>query len=264
LTPNLNLIDAWLSLPLWQAASLMSGFYCASALLLLWFSFGAATGPWVRKFQGVVAPFVGAVVMIFAILIGFLANDVWDRSRRAASWVRVESTNLISLHALAEALGKPHESIDRAIREYAIAVASLEWPSMRDGEPAQEAETAQDELLQAVAELDRIAANNALDRMLLETALKVREARIERLTLSSDYTESDKWACVLLMALIAQISVASVHLNEARAQFAAMVIFTAATIVVIGLIAAHERPFLSPLGVSSDPIATLLDIVPAT
>jgi Protein of unknown function (DUF4239) len=262
-TPHVNLLDAWLSLPLWQALPTLAAFYCTSALLLLWFSFSATTRPWIRKFQGVVAPFVAAVVTIFAILVGFLANDVWDRSRRASAAVRVEATNLISLHALAEALGKPHESIDRAIREYAIAVVSLEWPSMRDGEPAPEAEAAQDELLQVVANSDPMAANYALDRMLLDTALKVREARIERLTLSSDFAESDKWVCVLLMALMAQISVASVHLNEARAQFAAMVIFTACTILVIGLITAHERPFLSPLGVTSDPIAALLDIVPS-
>ncbi len=258
-----KLIGAWLSLPLWESMSLMTTVYCTSALLLLWLSFSAATGPWVRKLQGVVAPFVAAIVTIFAILIGFLANDVWDRSRRASTAVRVEATNLISLHALAKALGKPHEPIDRAILAYAIAVVDLEWPSMRDGEPASEAEDAQDELLQVIAKSDPMAANYALDRMLLDTALKIREARIERLTLSSDFTESDKWACVLMMALMAQISVASVHLNEARAQFAAMVIFTASTIVVIGLIAAHERPFLSPLGVTSDPIAALLDIVPS-
>jgi hypothetical protein len=44
------------------------------------------------------------------------------------------------------------------------------------------------------------------------------------------------------MALMAQIGVASVHLNGARAQFAATMIFTASTILVIGLIAAHEGP----------------------
>jgi hypothetical protein len=210
-----------------------------------------------------VAPFVAAIATVFAILIGFLANDVWDRSRRASTAVRVEATNLISLHALAKALGKPHESIDRAILAYAIAVQDLEWPSMRDGEPAPEAEDAQDELLRAVTKSAQSAADYALDRMLLDTALKIREARIERLTLSSDYTESHKWACVLLMALMAQISVSAVHLNEARAQFAAIVIFTASIILVIGLIRANEGPFQSR-GVSSDPIAALLDIVPAT
>jgi hypothetical protein len=39
---------------------------------------------------------------------------------------------------------------------------------------------------------------------------------------------------------MAQISLAAVHLDEARAQFAAMVIFTTSIVLVIGLIAAHE------------------------
>jgi len=263
LTGPLILVHIWLSLPLWESLLLMAAAYCASALLLLWLCFGAATGRWVRSFQGVVAPFVAAVATIFAILIGFLANDVWDHSRRASAAVRAEATNLISLHALAKALGKPHESIDRAILAYVIAVVDLEWPSMRDGEPAPEAEAAQDALLQAVAKPDSVASAYALDRMLLDTALKIREARIERLALSSDYTESDKWACVLLIALMAQISVSAVHLNEARAQFAAIVVLTASIILVIGLIRENEGPFQSR-GVSSDPIAALLDIIPAT
>ena len=45
------------------------------------------------------------------------------------------------------------------------------------------------------------------------------------------------------MALMAQISLAAVHLDEARAQIAAMVIFTASIVQVIGLIAIHEGPF---------------------
>jgi hypothetical protein len=48
------------------------------------------------------------------------------------------------------------------------------------------------------------------------------------------------------MAVMAQTSVAAVHLNEARAQVAAMV--TASIVLVIGLIAAHEAPFRSASG----------------
>jgi hypothetical protein len=64
------------------------------------------------------------------------------------------------------------------------------------------------------------------------------------------------------MALMAQISLAAVHLDEARAQIAAMAIFTASIVLVIGLIAAHEEPFQPPIGISAAPIAKLLDIVP--
>lgn len=75
-----------------------------------------------RSFRVVVAPFAGAIIVIFSILVGFLANDVWDRNRRAAATVRGEDASLISLHALATASGTPHFAIDRAIRAYAAAV----------------------------------------------------------------------------------------------------------------------------------------------
>jgi hypothetical protein len=64
------------------------------------------------------------------------------------------------------------------------------------------------------------------------------------------------------MAMMAQISVAAVHLDGARAQIAAMIIVTACIVLVIGLIATHEGPFQPPLGIRPALIAKLLDIVP--
>jgi hypothetical protein len=184
------LIDAWLSLPLPALILVLTAFYSASALMLIRLSLGALAGPWVRSFRGVVAPFIGAIVIIFSILVGFLASDVWDRNRRAAATVRGEGANLVSLHALAAALGTPHVAIDRAIRAYAIAVIDMEWPSMENGEAAPEAEAAQDALLETVAQSGFAAAGNAaLDRLLLDTALRVREARSDRLAFASDFSE---------------------------------------------------------------------------
>jgi hypothetical protein len=88
------LIDAWLSLPLPALILILAAFYGASALVLIGLSFGALVGPWVRSFRGVVGPFFGAIVIIFSILVGFLANDVWDRNRRAAATVRGEGASL--------------------------------------------------------------------------------------------------------------------------------------------------------------------------
>jgi hypothetical protein len=134
---------------------------------------------------------------------------------------------------------------------------------MENGEAAPEAEAAQDALLETVAQSGFAAAGNAaLDRLLLDTALRVREARSDRLAFSSDFSENFKWSCVLLMAVMAQISVAVVQLDEVRAQIAAMAIFTASIVLVVGMIATHEGPFRPPLGIRPAPIAKLLDIVP--
>ena len=97
------MIDALLSLPIPALILILAAFYSASALMLIRLSFGATVGPWVRSFRGVVGPFFGAIVIIFSILVGFLASDVWDRNRRAAATVRGEAANLVSLHALAAA-----------------------------------------------------------------------------------------------------------------------------------------------------------------
>ena len=128
------MIDRWLSLPVPALVFTVAAFYGGSALLLIYLCFGRLTGAWVQSFRGVVAPFIGGIVVILGILIGFLANDVWDRNRRAASTVRREAASLLSLHDLVAASGLPDATINCAIRDYVTAVTEKEWPSMAEGE----------------------------------------------------------------------------------------------------------------------------------
>jgi hypothetical protein len=100
------LIDTWLSLPLPESMLILAGCYSGFAAILVRLSSGSKVGAWVRSFEGVVAPFIGAVAVVFGILVGFLANDVWDRNRQAASTVRMEAASLVSLHDLAASLGQ--------------------------------------------------------------------------------------------------------------------------------------------------------------
>ena len=92
--------------------------------------------------------------------------------------------------------------------------------------------------------------------------MKIRDARYERLLLSADYSEGFKWLSVLAIALMGQISCGVVHLERARPQIAAIVIFTTGVIIVLGLIASHEYPFSSALSVSPEPIAKVVKMVP--
>ena len=257
------MIDRWLSLPVPALVFTVAAFYGGSALLLIYLCFGRLTGAWVQSFRGVVAPFIGGIVVILGILIGFLANDVWDRNRRAASTVRREAASLLSLHDLVTASGLPDATINCAIRDYVIAVSEKEWPSMADGEASVQAEAAQDRLLRVVAQSESVPNGGAaFNRLLVDTAMNVRQARDDRLALSADYSESEKWASVLLFAVMGQISVAVVHLERARPHIAAMAIFTIGVIIVIGLIAAYEQPFNPPLSVSPEPLISVLKLIP--
>jgi hypothetical protein len=140
-----------------------------------------------------------------------------------------------------------------------VSAVEKEWPAMAGGEAAPEADSAQDRLLDVVADLEAEPNSSpALTRVMLDTALKIRDARYERLLLSADYSEGFKWLSVLVIALVGQISVAVVHLPH----IAAMVIFTSGIVIVLGLIASHQFPFSSAVSVSPEPIAEVLKLVP--
>jgi hypothetical protein len=111
------MIDRWLSLPLPTLWLCLAGFYGSSAIILIYLSFGRLTGAWVQSFRG-----VAGIVVIFGILVDFLANDVWDRSRRAAASVRSEAANLTSLYDLLSSSGLPALPIDHGIRTYVFAI----------------------------------------------------------------------------------------------------------------------------------------------
>ncbi len=256
------MITSLLLLPVVPMLAVLIAFFGSFAALLVLLSFGPRTGPAVRSFGGVVAPFVGAVAVIFAILLGFLANDIWDRERAAAAAVRTEADSLLSLTALAATFDLPREPLAGAVRNYAQTVVTDEWPAMARGDSAPAAEFALDRLLKTVARLDLGSAGNGdLRRLLLNAGLAVRRARNHRLDLSRDESEPVKWLMVLALAVTSQLAVAIVHLDRIRPQIAALVIWTSGVVLVISLLAVHEAPFVPPFAITPAPILHILKVI---
>ncbi|SFK71274.1 DUF4239 domain-containing protein [Methylocapsa palsarum] len=258
------MIDAWLNLPLPLMLLAVTTFYCGSALCIYALCFGPRTRNWILSFRETVPELFSAIMVIFSIQLGFLTSDIWDINRRAATAVETESASLTMLRALAADSGLPIDGIHQAIRVYVTAVTEKEWPSMAQyGGGVPEAEEALGALLRTVASThhDPNDANAKFDALLLDTALKVQSARAARLVLSAPFSESTKWACVLLLALAGQISIALLHLDKRRPHVAAMVILTSSIVLIIGLVAANEGPFQPPIYVSSDPIAKVGEVV---
>ena len=148
------MIDAWLNLPLPLMFGAIAGVYGATAIFLYWLCFGRQTRRWMLTFNGAVAELFGAIMVIFGILIGFVAGDVWDSWRQAVSAVESEGASLSMLSELASASGLPTDGIRRDIRVYVAAVAEKEWPSMADnGTAAPEARQALGALIKTVASM---------------------------------------------------------------------------------------------------------------
>ena len=253
--------SSWLALPIPVLFASLFAFYLGTAALIVWLCFRSKLSGRIQSFKGVVAPFFASTSVIFGLLIAFLSNDIWDRNKRAEQIVFTESDTLVALYSLSAASGADNQPLRTAIRGYVNAVVEDEWPRLARQQRSARADAALNALLHEVAQ-PGTTKDASIHRTMLDMALRIRTAHEDRVGLSNDRTVVTKWAAVLLLAIITQVSLAVVHLERPRPQAAALFIFTLAAVSVLGLLAVHEAPFEPPVFVPPGPIADVLRVVP--
>ena len=250
------MIGNWLDLPTALLFGSLTAFYAATAGIIVFVSFSEKTGKGVRRFEGVAAPFFGAVGVLFSLLTGFLASDIADRNRQAARAVQSEASELRNIHTLSIASASDMRGMRTALVQYAKAALNDEWPAMAEDRQAQSAAAAYDALLREVSD-PKIAleAGAAVHSALLTAAVRMGTARSVRLALASDRTNDIKWLLVLVLGLMTQVAIGIVHLQKRAAQAAALMIFSLAAVIALGMIALQERPFAGDVRVGPGPLA---------
>lgn len=258
------IFDRWLDLPVWGVFAALALAFALSVFCIHWLAFSKTMGLRTGTLSGVVPPFFGAVALLFALLTGFLANDVWDRNRLANRAVLAERDGLLAIHAISTATILDMSDIRSAAMSYARTLVDDEWPLMEAQESSSKAGQELNTLLAEVSD-PRIGveAGAAAQGALLDIVLKLRSSRHDRLATSSDRTDRTKWTAVLCLAFITQIAIGIVHLEKPKAQLAALAIFSLAVVVTLGLVAIRERPFDGPLRYSAEPITEALEMMAA-
>lgn len=228
------------------------------ALLLAVLAFRSPLMRPVQSLTGVVAPFFNAVAILFALLTGFLANDISDRGRQAQRAVQTEAGELRNVHTLSIASASDMQSIRAALKTYVTSVVSDEWPAMGEVRPSPRTAAAYDDLLREVSQpsLSR-ASGQAVHTALLNATVRAGTARNVRLALSSDHTNDLKWLVVIALGLFTQIAIGIVHLDKPCAFIASLTVFATAVVMMLGIIALQEYPFEGAFSVSPAPIAAL-------
>ncbi|MBG0795568.1 DUF4239 domain-containing protein [Methylocystis sp. H62] len=253
------LLKFWMSQTTLVMALMLTGAMAAIALFLCWLSFASRFAAYAQSWKGVVPPFVAVPATLFGLLMTFLSQDVWDANRSAYRAIAMEREQLATLAALSGNHGVNADDIPRAVRDYVETAVGLEWKTMEDGKESAETEAALNRLTRAVASA-RIDA--AFQRALVDTVMRLRSAREQRLAIAGAFPDDRKWAAVIIIAFITQIALAVVHLDRPRPQLLAQAIFALAAIVPISLVASVDEPYSPPNAVSSEPLVQLLERYP--
>jgi hypothetical protein len=241
----LGLPVVWMSLVILAAAYL---FTAALYLIVTRLSVGERA----KTFKAISPGMLPPLSVIFALLVGFLAAQVWSDAQQANAAVNREASALRAVVLLAAAFpGEPERRLQELVGKHIQEVATNEWPAMANGHatltlaPASLAEALRLSLTLNAQTPGQMAAQREIVAA-LQAAL---DARRQRIILSHSEINPVKWMTLLAQAGLTLITIAMVHSDNRAANRIILTIFATGVAAAVILIASHSRPFSGEISV---------------
>ena len=255
--------DWLLNLPIpWMALVIFSAIYLLAAAIYLTL-IRLAVDDRARAFKALSPGMLPPLGIIFGLLVGFVAVQVWNDFDHAKSAVTNEASALRAILLLAEHLPDEQKSRLRALVNSHIEEAvQQEWPAMA----AQRAtlETLPQALVQCLdVALDMKPADESqaiAQRELVDFLGKAAEARRQRIIVSQSGVGPVKWSAILVSGLCALIAIAIVHSDNRLTCAIALALFATGIAVASLLIAGYGAPYSGDISVGPD---LLQQVVPS-
>ena len=221
-----------------------------------------ATGEHGAAFKAMSPGMLPPMGLLFGLIVGFLAAQVWSEAGQAQDAVDREASALRSVVLLDRAFpGEPKTRMDALIRRDIRNVVDEEWPAMANQRetltviPGPLAQA----LRFAIAFSPRTEGQKAAQSGIVDSLQSAFDARRERIIVSQSSVNWVKWGGVILVALLTLIAIAFVHSDNRLTAALAMGLFSAAVAVSLMLIAAQEHPFSGQFAVRPD---VLIQVMP--
>lgn len=221
-----------------------------------------AVGERVRTFKAISPGMLPPMAIIFALLVGFIAAQVWSDASRANAAVNGEASALRSVVLLAAGFpGAPEARLRDLVRRHIEDVLTKEWPAMGRGAatltiaPAPLVEA----LRLAITLEPQSESQTSVQREIVASLQRALEARRERIILSRSSINWVKWAALLAQAALTLITIAMVHSDNRAANRIILAIFATTVGIAVVLLASHSRPFSGEISVRP---VVLLQVMP--
>jgi hypothetical protein len=257
----------WLyNLPLaWMALVIFAATYGVAAAVY-WIVTRLAVDERARAFKALSPGMLPPLGIIFGLLVGFIAVQVWNDFDRAKVAVINEASALRGAVLLAANLSPAEEAQLRAlIARHIEMCVNEEWRSMAEHHAT--LVLPPPHLVEALQRVLAYAPTNDGQRMaqreLTDSLRAAFDARRQRIAVSQSSVSAVKWAGLLLQALITLIAIAMVHSDNRLACAIALVLFATGIALSVTLIASHNRPFTGANSVAPTPLQQMLPRAPS-
>jgi positive regulator of sigma E activity len=244
----LNLPVPWMAVVVFVATYLIAG--CIHFVVIR-----LAVNERAKAFKAVSAGMLSPLGILFALLVGFIAVEVWSNFDKAKAAVAAEASALRAVILLAGAFPEQQRArVYALINRHVEEAVTSEWPAM-----AQQRATLStlpsaliEELhvtlgLKAVDDSQRAAQPEIVKA--LHTAM---DARRQRIVISESSVGAVKWVGILLQGLCVLVAIAMVHSDNRLACAISLTLFATGIALSVLLIAAYSRPFTRQTSVGPD------------
>lgn len=254
--------DWLLGLPVfWMGVVIQAIIYLYTAAVYLVIT-RLAVGERAKAFKAVSPGMLPPLSVVFALLVGFLAAQVWSDGQAASAAVNREASALRAIVLLAGTFpGDPEHRLRDLVGRHIQDVVNNDWPAMGTGHadlhliPPNMAEA----LHVSLALSPQTAGQTIAQRELVGAIENALDARRQRIILSHSTINWVKWIALLAQAGLTLIAIAMVHSDNRRANQIILAIFATGVGAAVILIAAHARPFSGEISVKP---AILLQVMP--
>lgn len=237
-----------------MALVIFTGTYLTAAAIH-WTVMALARGRLARIFRGVSAALLSPLGTIFALLVAFIAAQVWSDVDRAKVAVSHEASALRTVVLLAASFpGEPEARLRGLIARHIDEAVSDDWPRMAEQSATMRvAPPALSEALQFTVTLEPGSQGQiTAQRQIVTAREEALDARRQRIIVSRSSVNWVKWACLLAQAVCTLAAIAIVHHDSRGAAVIAMGIFATGVAVSLLLIASHDRPFTGEISIKPD------------
>jgi len=240
-----HLSVGWLGLIVLAAAYALTAAIYVGVLAL-------AKGERERSFASVSPGMLPPMGLLFGLLVGFLAAQVWSDANQAQLAVNREASALRSVVLLADAFpGEPRARMRLLVRRHIHDAVTQEWPAMaHDRANLTLVPTPLADALHLAISLDpRTEGQKTAQREVVSSIQDALDARRQRIIVSQSSVNWVKWTSVILVGVLTLLTIAFVHIGNRLATALALWVFATALAASIVLITAQDRPFSGQFGV---------------
>ena len=196
---------------------------------------------------------------LLAVILFYMLPLSWTNYNSLADQIGIETGALAALERTADGVGAPLDGkLTAAVRGYAAAVATSEWPAMKDGRSSPEAAAALGQLTATYGTAHPADPSEKIAlRMSQRLLAKVVESRSLRLAVAEAKEGPLSWA----VAVIATLSVFTFAwffgLPSLATKLVMGGVFAMAIMLVIYVIFILRDPFSGTLGLTANPYLEL-------